>query len=264
MSEAKNEQGAFITFILAFLRMMCMSVEVFIRKNIGERYISLLHTVGIVVVYMTLMIFTVSITPAFDTLLMHIFFLSSLVLVLYHVIKARLRHREEVEIHSYYGGTPLPVEFIPIPENFFRIYLEPILILIIGVLLFFLGQTIDDLYFLYGFGIYLAFVGVLMFIKAQIEYHIQRNNYLDLLDKKIESDAISDVMKGKNPKDTKGFAIPGEKPRSEDTRQKLVDMYKGIDPSLLKMMEKSPSKDKEPNKVVERSNDKSKDIDMGK
>ena len=103
-----------------------------------------------------------------------------------------------------------------------------------------------------------------MFIKAQIEYHIQRNNYLDLLDKKIESDAISDVMKGKNPKDTKGFAIPGEKPRSEDTRQKLVDMYKGIDPSLLKMMEKSPSKDKEPNKVVERSNDKSKDIDMGK
>lgn len=262
MAETKKETGAFTTFILAFLRMMCMSVEVFIRNNIGERYVSPLHVIGILIIYILIQTFALPITPAFDNNIIHAFFGISMILVILHVIRAKLRHRSDVEIHSYYGGTPVFVYFLPIPENFFRVYLEPILIIGIGAICLVLGES--DYYFLYGFGIYLMATGILMFIKAQIEYHIQRNNYLDLLDKKIESDAISDVMKGKNPKDTKGFAIPGGKTTSEDTRQRLVDMYKGIDPSLLKMMEKGQSQEKEPNKIVERSNDKSKDMDIEK
>ncbi|MGB1216592.1 MAG: hypothetical protein ACPG5P_01880, partial [Saprospiraceae bacterium] len=227
---------AFLGFVLFFLRMMCISVEVFIRANIGERYINILHALGVTTTYLLLVGLTKDLTPAFDTYIIDIFFSLSVILIILHVIAAKLRHRNGREIHSYYGGTPILTMYVPINENFFRTYLEPILVIIIGVIFFILGES--GYYFLYGLGIFIVSTGILMFIKAQIESYIQRQAYLDMLDKKIESDAISDVMKGKNPKDTKGFAIPGQKSKSEDTRQTLIDMYRGIDPNLLKMMEK--------------------------
>jgi len=251
---------ALLGFILFFLRMMCISIEVFIRANIGERYINILHTLGITATYLLLVGLTKDLTPAFENHIVDGFFFISVILVVLHVIAAKLRHRNGQEIHSYYGGTPILVMFIPINENFFRIYLEPILVVIIGVIFMTLGEA--DYYSFYGLGIILMVSGVCMLIKAQIEAYMQRQAYLDMLDRKIEADAISDVMKGKNPKDTKGFTISGQKMKSEETRQKLVDMYKGIDPSLQKMMEKGQTPEKTPNKVVERSNDKGKDMDI--
>ena len=96
------------------------------------------------------------------------------------------------------------------------------------------------IYEFYGIGFYLTCVGIIMFVKGQIEYNITRNNYLDAFDKKIESEVLKDALEGKNAADTKGFSLPGPKSSNAENRESIENMYRSLSPGLQKLITKEP------------------------
>jgi len=235
----KEESGSFIGATITFIfRSLSLSFEVFLRKNIGERYLTIFHLIALFAFYILLVLFTVEKIAAFDEFVVQGFFIVSLVVGIIHIIAAKKRHRKKIEIHSYYSGTPTISKYISnAEEHIIKMYYEPLAIVSWGIVMYYVGQ--HHYYSVYGLGLYFIGGSIVLFIKGQIEYYIGRNRYLDALDKKIESEMLSEALQGRSPKDTKGFSIPGVKNPSQKDRKKIEEMYRAIDPSLLRLMNQS-------------------------
>lgn len=173
---------------------------------------------------------------------MGLFFFTSFVLAIIHAINAKKRHSKNVEIHSYYNGIPIIGFFLSndIKESTIKSIIEPTILFLLGLILFVVGRYM--IYEFYGIGLYLTCVGIIMFIKGQIEYNIQRNNYLDAFDKKIESETLKDAFEGKNAADNKGFSLPGPKSSNLENRRSVENMYRSLSPELQNLMNKVPEK----------------------
>lgn len=237
----KSENG-FIIFILYILQTITVSVEVFIRYKMGERYMTIIRSILLLFFFL---LFTVSMDffiDAFNTFLMGVFIATSLALSLVHAIKAKRRPSKNIEIHSYYNGIPLLQTLFPNQsETIVKTYIEPLFLLLLGVFLFVLGRY--KIYPFYGIGLYITVVSLIFFVKSQIEYSIGRSRYLDIIDKKIEGEMLKDAIQGKNAAETKGFSLPVPKTMKPAARQNVEQMYRTLDPALQRLMSKSTEKE---------------------
>jgi hypothetical protein len=224
-------------FFKYILKIFLTSFEVYLRTNIGERYHSFINVSSIIVVYAFLRGFSEMFSPIFSTLPVDIFFILATVLGLRQLFKAN--RGGETEIHSFYSGRPVLLNIFPsIKEENVKLFVEPILLAVIGAGFFVVGRYLY--YPLYGFGLVIFSGGVLLYLKEFVEQAISRSQYLDALDKKIESEELEKALSGKyNASETKGFAIPKVRIEKEADRRKVADMYRALDPSLQQIMERS-------------------------
>lgn len=262
-SHYKNE-SSFTIFILTVLQTITVSVEVFIRVRMGERYMTILRATWMFCFFMLFWFVMSGWTEAFSTNGMSIFYIVSFFLAMTNAVLARRRHSKNIELHSYYTGIPLLSVFFPNKkETTIKNFLEPLFLFVVGVILFSVGKYYT--YETYGLGAYIAIVSIVLFIKNQIEYDIARNRYLDVVDKKIESEMLNDAIQGKNPADTKGFSIPGPKNTTQQSRKSVENMYRSLNPELKKLMDKGQEKLHDKDLSIERTpiqeRDKSNDIE---
>ena len=235
----QESQSAFLTYFILFpMKVITQSLEVFLRKQIGERYFTMLDLFISSMFLILLIFFTSSSIAMFDTTLFILFIVGFMTVGIIHIIQSFKRHGRNKEIHSYYAGTPIVSFFLPVSESTARLYVEPFLLLAIGIPMMMAGKS--SYYPLYGMGFYISLGAVLLIIKSQIEYAIHRSKYLDALDKKIESEALTDALEGKkSASDNKGFSIPGPKSKSPEIRKGIEDMYRSLDGNLQQLMENS-------------------------
>jgi hypothetical protein len=205
---AKNEAKKFAQAIRSIFYFLVWSVsltvEVFLRRRIGERYLAIGPVLGGLLSIFILAApgpGVVNPTAAFQDIFIYAMIYIALVIV--HRVAIMHRNRQGVRWHSRSSGLPWPT-WRHLTKHVFRIHIiyEPLFCFVAGFLIASIFQR--------PLGGYFMFAGVMLFIKSAMEYSAARTQLLDAIDSQIESEHMAEALAGsKTPEETDGFIVPG-------------------------------------------------------
>lgn len=196
---------ALTTFILGWIS---LSLELLVRKDFGERYISSIRFF-LAVLFIGAFRMVVSLFFGFGWLFW-LFGFTYLIAYIYHRRQITLRNKRGEEWHSMSFGVSrlegfveyLRAKEIPIISKWddwflYRI-LEPAFFFIVGGLVW----IIDD-----GLGFYIVVASFALFMKNQMTYSKEYNQYLDIVDARIEAKYQQAALSGQQKQQTGGISV---------------------------------------------------------
>ena len=182
---------------------LSVTLEVFVRRDFGERYLSWLRLfLGYLIMDMITLIpriifsmipFMSGPTIATSSLFMKAFFIMGA----YHQWRIWQRNRQGIAWHSASFGVS---RFTALPVSDWVLYrfVEPGICLVAG----FIIKTVDPV-----MGIWVIAASISLFIKNQMVFNDQRARLLDIIDARIESAAMKGALEGKPKQETAGFSV---------------------------------------------------------
>lgn len=188
---------------MVLLSWLSVTLELFVRFNFGERYLSWLRLfLGLIImelttlvprVIMTIIPFLGGPTPSLSPL----FLRAAFCLGLYHQWCIWRRNRQGIAWHSNsFGVSRLAI--LPVSDWVLYRFIEPGICLVAGILIKYMDPVT-------GFWIILA--SVALFIKNQMVFNAQRGRVLDIVDARIESVAMQGALEGKSKRETAGYSV---------------------------------------------------------
>ncbi len=223
-----DEAGAYYASgIMSWGRML---LEVFIRKNFGERYFS----IGKAVIAFVILIAVPFFDPSLG--LQHFYSILWSKYTLWYAFAfaflyfSILRHREipfnpsvyDFAKFSLYSGDTHPffLEFKKADgtQDMRRIetVYEPIGFVAVGICLWLIGQRL---------GVLLFFSGWMYAACYQIYYNIGDQFILDKIDERLMNEEMQEIFVfDKDPKDARGVTMRGRKPATREMREKVAEM----------------------------------------
>ena len=220
--------------ISSWLRLL---LEVFIRKNMGERYFSFSSSI-IVAVLLALLPFQIAEVHRFfsgdfsfwQVIGRNILWYLYLIAFLYH---ADLRRREVKRLPSVFDFARFSLSTGNIHPQFYNFsidgttpsvrtietLLEPAFFFIIGLLLAIIGQSL---------GILLIVCSIIYSLSYVAAYHLGDNFVMDTIDEMIcNEELVAAFVEGRDPSQTRGFNPYGRKPSDPEMRRRVVDDMMG-------------------------------------
>lgn len=215
--------GVFFYWIAGWF---AISINVFLRRDFGERYLSWInlycgYTVMATVVFWgdgMLGLFGIGTSGSGGTVLLTMY-LGFVFLSFYHRFVIYLRNRKGGLWYSYSDGAPWPVLFAPLakmasilrfvipppfrPEGLsneaYDKYIEPLMVLLVG--LFFLSGAAK---------IWCIAAAISLAFRAMMSYHAQRELMLDHIDSMLAGQNMNAAIKDQQerPRETEGFTVP--------------------------------------------------------
>ena len=182
---------------------LSVSLEVFIRRDFGERYLTWLR---LLLGYFAMNLFTLIPRIIFTFVpFVHInvvpvsslVFKGFIVLSLYHQWRIWRRNRKSIVWHSESFGISR-LSFLPINDWILYRFVEPLVCLVIGLFLRYLDPAT---------GIWLIIASIALFIKNQMVFAASRGRFLDVIDARIESAAMQGALQGPSKAGTAGFSV---------------------------------------------------------
>lgn len=212
-------------------------LEVFIRKNMGERYFSFSTSI-IIAIILALLPFQIAKFHAFfsgqfsfwDVLLKNIAWYIYLIAFLYH---ADLRRQEVKRLPSVFDFARFSLSTGNINPQFYNFsidgtktdvrtvetLLEPALFFIVGFFLAIIGQSL---------GFLLLICSVIYSLSYVAAYHLGDNFVMDTIDEMIcNEELVASFVEGMDSSQTRGFNSYGRKPSDPDMRRRVVDDMTG-------------------------------------
>lgn len=185
--------GIILGPLMILLEWIVLSVSVIIRRDQGERHLSMFMLVVNTVLMLSVVVFWTGFS-AFG-----VFAILSLCFAIYRRWKLWSLVRSGGRWHSRCEGLPLPfffkLPFCDNPFNIFRFY-EPAFVFIIAVII-----TPFDYYL----GFYLQVCAVSMAVIGHLQYRHQYNKRLDMNDAAIEADNMEKALDAVDPSKSKGL-----------------------------------------------------------
>lgn len=226
--------------IMILLGWWSLPLEVFIRKEFGERYMSLMRIwIAWAVLGMFTFLYSLFAVMAGDGmaflaysgmtqtlwntgmsgLAYHLFYYAFLLLAIWHRYRIWKRQQEgDVWLSTSFGishlaavpwqrlleripyAGPVISRYVTIDDFFLYRFMEPALCLLLGRLI----HPMDGL-----LGTYITIAAVALFIKNNMAYNQMRGRMLDMIDSAIESSYLAESLKGRPKEQTAGFsAVP--------------------------------------------------------
>lgn len=193
-------------FILFILSLFTFPVEVFIRKNLGERYFTL-PKVLLGFVFLNLYTLFVGGLLGRSSILIGLVLLAYLVLCAMHAWAIRKRKKAKRLCHSRYLGDSLRFwQKLPIYEKIGQYgvqrWLEPSALIGLGVVFFFITKF---------WGVFLLFSGFALFLKHYAIHREFVSHLLNTIDKRIEGEQLEKALtEWTDPADlaTDGYVLP--------------------------------------------------------
>ena len=184
------------------------SVEVFTRTSFGARYFDLLGASG---AGLTLFIVTMIAASQLKenmqagNVILGMYLLAYVIVASVHIWLAK--HRKET-IHSRYSGEPFLYRYLckdiawpRIEEHHVKLYVEPAAVFLLAMPVALLSPQLS---------LWLTFSSMCMFVRGQRALRASREHYLDIVDARLESERVADVIKGvKQPSESKGVEVWG-------------------------------------------------------
>ncbi|MCE9592333.1 MAG: hypothetical protein K8S99_17650 [Planctomycetes bacterium] len=172
--------------IVFFARSLAVSVEVFLRRGFGERYIGLQAAVA-----MPIILFFGVFFPEDDPGPMLWFLLAYLVMCVRARIDGfRRRRRGELRSHSFYNGWPRLARVNPkFTESQVKRKTEPLLVLAVGYLVWQLNRPL---------GMYLILSAAALFLVAVLTERYERARAMDMNDAVIEQHRLAERFRELN------------------------------------------------------------------
>lgn len=223
----------FTDLAIILLGWLSVSVEVFLRRDFGERYLS-----NIRLMLATIMLLFIGTGGTLIGLIRRsddreasrmgggwvfvIFFLIYLGLCLYHRWQIRSRNQQGIQWHSLSFGTSWLSGVTPWGDWTLYTVVEPLLTIVVGLVF-----TIMDMS---AVGIWWLVAGVALFLKNQMVYTQYRDKILDLIDSRIEAGYFQESLNGAPKQKTAGFSVvpfpPGQVKIIEQTVPDLMATVK--------------------------------------
>lgn len=197
------DQWKIFKWVLALLMLIsgCFTVSVvgFLRKDMGERYFSLINLFfgySVVANFVFLGNFIGMAAGGHFSQAMLLFYLGFVGTSFYHLSEIRRKNKAGVEWHSMHHGTSLLP--LPISEEIILKLWEPLLVFFAGLLLTkFSPQA----------GVWLVISGISLLINNHIVFYFERQKFLDARDAGIEARNLGKALQGKPARQTNGFVI---------------------------------------------------------
>jgi len=211
-------QGAvnIFTNIQAVIRVvsgwMSVTVEVFIRRDFGERYLNLLRVLSALILMRTFMGLywlrsaTLSYVPEVlrpdiaPTFVLNWFQVAFVAMALLHILFIFIRNRQNVLWHSQSFGMSF-LSFLPINDWVLYRYIEPVVCYGVGYWL----HAYDPL-----LGGWIRWSSMALFLSNNLAYNNSRGRLLDIVDSQIESSFYQKMRSGEkvgSKRDTAGFSV---------------------------------------------------------
>lgn len=206
-----------VSLVMIMLGWVTLALEVFLRRDFGERYLSWVRIILAWIVLSTFFVFAITIGSIFGEIsrLLVLFVVGFAILCLFHRIQIWRRNRRRAIWHSMSFGINW---FAPVWERmqralqerglgglaryfddwtFFRL-IEPLFCLWLA----FLVRFIDPI-----MAIWLGLSGLALLLKNNLIYNAMYSRFLDLMDAKIEAGFYSEALAGKPKGATAGFSV---------------------------------------------------------
>lgn len=181
-SNGSDSSGQNSNVAMFLVRAWATSIEVFIRADFGTRYLGL-QAAAVFLLVPTYC----GIKRTADAGMMSLYLVNYLVLCCLHRQTIRRRTRRGVFFHSYYDGTPMLWKLFPwCSEVPFKRYVEPVLVMAIGVLLIPVSEPC---------GLYLLIGGVCMGLATGACCARQEVQLLDLNDSILDQQALAERLR---------------------------------------------------------------------
>lgn len=223
----------FTDLSIILLGWLSASVEVFVRYDFGERYLS-----NIRLMLATMMVLFIGTGGAIIGVIRRsddvntsgmgggwvfaLFFIAYLALCLYHRWCIRRRNARGIQWHSLSFGTPWLALIAPWNDWTLYIIVEPLVVTVVGLLLTWAGTSAVGLWWLLG--------GIALALKNQMVYTQNRDRILDLIDSRIEAGFFQHSLNGAPKQKTAGFSVvpfpPGQVKVIEQTVPEIIATVK--------------------------------------
>jgi hypothetical protein len=201
--DAWNPLMAIGQIAMVLLSWLSVTLELFVRFNFGERYLSWLRLfLGLMIMELTTLVprmifamipFLGGPTGSFSPL----FFRAAICLGIYHQWRIWRRNRQGIAWHSNSFGVSR-LSFLPVSDWMLYRFVEPGLCFIAGMLI----KSVDPVT-----GIWVILASVALFVKNQMVFNAQRGRLLDVIDARIESAAMQGALEGRPKQETAGFSV---------------------------------------------------------
>jgi hypothetical protein len=201
--DAWNPLMAIGQIAMVLLSWLSVTLELFVRFNFGERYLSWLRLfLGLMIMELTTLVprmifamipFLGGPTGSFSPL----FFRAAICLGIYHQWRIWRRNRQGIAWHSNSFGVSR-LSFLPVSDWMLYRFVEPGLCFIAGMLIKFIDPVT---------GIWVILASVALFVKNQMVFNAQRGRLLDVIDARIESAAMQGALEGRPKQETAGFSV---------------------------------------------------------
>lgn len=204
-------------------------MEVFIRKNMGERYFSFGGSIILSLIFFTHLIMSIASGGNGPAMIAYGGYLSAIFAIAF-LYFANIR-RKEVKM----GPQTVDFEKFSLSSGEFTGWfksqsrsgrstammeklLEPAPFFILGLILAFIPITrlIGFAYLISSVTYSLSYMGA---------YAIARNSVLDIIDEKISGEVMEEAMEGAEQEETKGFSFRGPVPKDPEQRQQVLNEF---------------------------------------
>jgi hypothetical protein len=215
-------------WLLALLMLIsgCFTVSVvgFLRKDMGERYFSLINLFfgySVVANFVYLGNFIGMVAGREFSQIMLLFYLGFIGVSFYHLAEIRRKNKAGVEWHSMSHGTSL----LPLPfsEEIVLKLWEPLLVFVAGLLLRKLSAQAS---------LWLVISGISLLINNHIVFYFERQKFLDARDAGIEARNLGKALQGKPARQTGGFVIAASTTELFRHQGGLRDAFLRMSPDL--------------------------------
>lgn len=257
-AEIDQKISAYTFFYLSFPRLL---LEVFLRKNMGERYYSFGHAVALFIILFILPIHfapqlhalemisdrdVMSITDMggmrspdkFSYLKFMLKHITWYIFIGAFIYNAFNRNQEIKRLPSVFDFARFSLstgeihkvfkEFIwkgkRVNERQIEILVEPLFFFTVGLVLIVFNQLV-------GYLIVLA--SICYSISYVLAYHHGDHYIMNIIDKRIFGEEINNAVDGKSTTDTRGTKFYGRVPTDPDNRRKVVDSMFGDEPYIV-------------------------------
>jgi hypothetical protein len=181
-SQPLPDRAAILGWLLLISRIGAVTVEVFLHKGFGRRYIGLQALLAFVLIPLWS-----SFWPEHDMRAQIIFmeaYFAMLVIARMGVICNWFRGTQP---HSYYSGTPHLCRLLPkLSENTVKKFVEPGVLLLVGLIVSDVSEP---------FGKYLMFAGICLFLSIAIGDAWIQKRAMDARDALIEQQSVADYLR---------------------------------------------------------------------
>lgn len=199
-----------LDILIIILGWVTVSVEVFVRHEFGERYLSWLRlycAYSIIGVTMAIPML-ISVMVADGTMIPYFSYVLAFIgLSLYHRWRIRQRNLDGIQWHSKsFGMSHLhSPQAEKITFGLFALddwstyrFFEPLGCFLVGFVCWYISSIL---------GVWIMVASFALLIKNQIVYYKQRGRFLDILDSQIESQYFRPAAKGETKDTTAGFTV---------------------------------------------------------
>ena len=227
-----------LTLFLGLASWPRLLLEVYIRKNPGERYFSFSSAISILVLLALFPYWLAKSANFYGHVTAESVVFKNLAWYVYlsgFLVMALKRRNEVKRLPSVFDFERFSLSSGIVNKQFYNFdfngkrpnirtietILEPGLFLLIGIFLAFFGQTL---------GYLLMVCSIIYSLSYVAAYHIGDNFIMDKIDEMIcNEEMVASFVDGRDPGETRGFNAYGRKPTDPDLRRRVANAFLGDD-----------------------------------